>query len=266
MLAPAQRERLLRYCCMRRFALLLAIILCLPIAAPAADESLRAAQARLKEGGFYFGQVNGVYDSETSAAVSRFQIRNGLRISGQLDAETMKSLGVTAAPASAAAADARPKSDAWRRLRKTDPQFLQKLQPIATPAADNNYSSVLVLSPERLRDYVGAFILAGLDPQIGAELEFFAERVRYYSSGVLDREKIRRDLERYNQRWPERRFSLDGELKVVPQADSRVNVTFPLRYELRNGSKRSSGKVLKTLTLEVVGEDLQIVGVTERKA
>ncbi|HEV3410793.1 MAG TPA: peptidoglycan-binding domain-containing protein [Chthoniobacterales bacterium] len=251
---------------MRRLALLLAITLCLPIAAPAADESIRAAQARLKEGGFYFGQVNGVYDTETSAAVSRFQIRNGLRISGQLDAETMKSLGITAAPAPPAAAEARPDSETWRRLRKSDSEFLEKLKPSASPAGASNYSSVLVLSPERLRDYVGAFILAGLDPQTGAELEFFADRVRYYNSGILDREKIRRDLERYNQRWPERRFWLDGEVKVAPQADSRINVTFPLRYELRNGSKRSSGKVMKTLTLEVVGEDLQIVGVNERKA
>ena len=79
------------------------------------------------------------------------------------------------------------------------------------------------------------------------------------------REKIRRDLRAYNRRWPERRFWLAGEVEVEPQADSRLRVTFPLRFELRNGSKRASGKVLKTLIVEVTGEDLQIVSVNERK-
>src|SRR3712207_2098505 len=105
---------------MRRFhLLLLALSLCLPVVLSAADESIRAAQRRLKEGGFYFGELNGAYDSDTSAAVSRFQIRNGLRISGELDAETIKSLGVTAAPAPPATAEARPDKETWRRLRKT---------------------------------------------------------------------------------------------------------------------------------------------------
>ena len=40
------------------------------IAVASADDNTRAAQARLKEGGFYFGQVNGVYDSDTAAAGS----------------------------------------------------------------------------------------------------------------------------------------------------------------------------------------------------
>jgi len=246
----------------------------------AADENVRAAQTRLKESGFYFGELNGVYDGDTSAAVSRYQIRNGLPITGQLNAETSKALGLRVS----AAKPAQPDSESWRRLRKTDQQFLEQLdsrtpekrQPVTAapktqppaPSAteDSRYSSVLVLSRERLRDYVGAFILAGLDPTIGAELEFFADRVTYFNEGIVDREKIRGDLARYNQRWPERRFWLAGEVEVEPQADSRIRVAFPLRYQLRNGRKRSSGRIQKTLLLEVRGEDLQIVAVNERKA
>jgi hypothetical protein len=109
-------------------------------------------------------------------------------------------------------------------------------------------------------------VLAGIDPQIGAELEFFSERVRYYDDGVVTRDKIRRDLAEYAARWPERRFWLAGEVKVEPQPDSLVRVTFPLRFDLRHGSRHSSGKVEKTLLLEVTGDDLQIVAVNESKA
>ena len=68
---------------------------------------------------------------------------------------------------------------------------------------------------ERLRDYVGAFILAGLDPQVGAELDFFAGRVNYFGEANISREKIRGDLVRYDERWPQRRFWLAGDLVVT---------------------------------------------------
>ena len=75
----------------------------------------------------------------------------------------------------------------------------------------------------------GAFVLAGLDPHVGSETDFFAERVQYYDEGVIGREKIRKDLQRYAARWPDRRFWLDGDITAEPQNGNRVRVTFPLR-------------------------------------
>jgi peptidoglycan hydrolase-like protein with peptidoglycan-binding domain len=68
-----------------------------------ADSATQSAQQKLKEGGFYYGEINGTKDTETTAAIRRYQIRNGLKITGELDAETLHSLGVTskAAPAPA---------------------------------------------------------------------------------------------------------------------------------------------------------------------
>ena len=122
------------------------------------------------------------------------------------------------------------------------------------------------LSMERLRDFVAAFVLAGLDRNVGAETEFFADRVEYYDSGVMDREKIRQDLKRYDEQWPERHFWIAGKITLEPQSDHRVRVTFPLGFKLRNGNKQSSGKVDKTLVLESAGDDLQIVAVNEVSA
>ena len=123
-----------------------------------------------------------------------------------------------------------------------------------------------MLSRERLRDWVAAFVLAGLDPHVGAELEFFGDRVNYFDSGIVDRERIRADLRRYDEKWPQRSFRLAGQVDVQPQPDSRIRVTFPLRFELRNGSRHSSGTVKKVLLLEVTGDDLRIVAVNEARA
>ncbi|HEX8281079.1 MAG TPA: peptidoglycan-binding domain-containing protein, partial [Chthoniobacterales bacterium] len=82
---------------MNRFVVsVLAIIFCSAVQLFAADENVRAVQTRLKEGGFYFGDINGEYTSETAAAVTRYQIRNGLQISGKVDEPTAKALGVSA--------------------------------------------------------------------------------------------------------------------------------------------------------------------------
>jgi peptidoglycan DL-endopeptidase LytE len=60
-----------------------------------ADDTTRAIQQRLKDQGFYYGEVNGRGGEETSAAIRRYQIRYGLRVTGQLNEETLRSLGMS---------------------------------------------------------------------------------------------------------------------------------------------------------------------------
>ena len=59
-----------------------------------ADQTTSAVQRALKEQGFYYGDVSGQKTAETTAAIRRYQIRNGLQITGEIDAETLRSLGV----------------------------------------------------------------------------------------------------------------------------------------------------------------------------
>jgi peptidoglycan hydrolase-like protein with peptidoglycan-binding domain len=267
------------------------------------EENVRAVQSKLADEGCYFGEIDGAYSSDFSTALSRYQIRNGLPITGQLDAETSKALGAKPAVGPSTAAPEQS-SETWRGLRKRERRTSTKArqsEPAATetPSPANNETpptgtdtpiqttpvearssaeatqpvsappatgSADEFSADRLRDYVAAFVLAGLDKNVGAEAEFFADDVNYYDQGVMDREKIRADLRRYDERWPERHFWVAGKINVEPQSENRVRVTFPLGFKLRNGNKQSSGKVDKTLVLEPAGDDLQIVAVNERKA
>src|SRR6516162_1064972 len=59
------------------------------------DEQTRAIQERLREQGFYYGEVDGHGGDETSAAIRRYQIRHGLRVTGEANDETLRSLGIT---------------------------------------------------------------------------------------------------------------------------------------------------------------------------
>ena len=68
-----------------------------------ADDKLRDVQAELKSQGFYYGEVNGTEGAETTAALRRYQIRNGLGVTGKLNDETLTALGMAPAKPEATA-------------------------------------------------------------------------------------------------------------------------------------------------------------------
>ena len=288
-----------------------------------ADDNVREVQTKLSDEGFYSGEIDGAYSTELAAALSRYQVRNGFPITGQLDVETSKALGAKPAVGPSTAATGQ-NTETWRGLREGEGRASAKARerpssptdettgtstattneneeetsttapgtqsrdsssPQETPqetaaissenakpesappaTASNTGSLAPEFSLERLHDYVAAFVLAGLDRNVGAEVEFYGDRVDYYDNGTMDREKIREDLKRYDEQWPERHFWIAGKITIEPQSDNRLRVTFPLGFKLRNGNRIASGKVDKTLVLEKTGADLQIVAVNERKA
>ena len=56
--------------------------------------AVREIQTRLKNWGYYFGAVDGVYGSKTEEAVRYFQRKNGLSVDGQVGNLTLAALGI----------------------------------------------------------------------------------------------------------------------------------------------------------------------------
>ena len=78
----------------RRF--FITALFCLAAFSPMrADQAIESIQQKLKDQGFYYGEINGKKDADTTAAIRRYQIRNGLQITGEINAETQRSLGIT---------------------------------------------------------------------------------------------------------------------------------------------------------------------------
>jgi peptidoglycan hydrolase-like protein with peptidoglycan-binding domain len=57
-----------------------------------ADQTVSEVQQALKDQGFYYGEVTGEKNADTTAAIRRYQIRNGLQVTGELDEQTLKSI------------------------------------------------------------------------------------------------------------------------------------------------------------------------------
>jgi peptidoglycan hydrolase-like protein with peptidoglycan-binding domain len=76
---------------MKRSLLCFVVTFC-AISAVRADEAIRSLQQTLKSQGFYYGAVTGDKNAETTAAIRRFQIRNGLQVTGEINEETLRSV------------------------------------------------------------------------------------------------------------------------------------------------------------------------------
>jgi len=90
----------------QRLAIALVVVL-LP-ATLRADETVLATQKKLAGLGFYKGEADGQTGSQTSAAIRRYQIAEHLKVTGELNRQTLDQLGIkgsTPAPAYVAIAD-----------------------------------------------------------------------------------------------------------------------------------------------------------------
>ncbi|MBE2204250.1 MAG: peptidoglycan-binding protein [Chthoniobacterales bacterium] len=88
--------------------IVLAVFVLLVSASLRADDAVLATQKKLAQLGFYKGTPDGQMGSQTSAAIRRYQIAENLKVTGELNRQTLDQLGIkgsTPAPAYIAIAD-----------------------------------------------------------------------------------------------------------------------------------------------------------------
>lgn len=129
--------------------------------AATATEQVRDVQTELKTQGFYYGDVNGENTSETIAAIRRYQIRNGLEVTGTLSKETLDALGIRGAsarePAPPHPSTPAPRPRATPRrvepVEKSDKDFLRREEtraPAPQPPPPRSYDPSFVAPPAPL--------------------------------------------------------------------------------------------------------------------
>jgi peptidoglycan hydrolase-like protein with peptidoglycan-binding domain len=202
-----------------------------------ADSTVQQAQEELKEQGYYFGQINGDKNADTVAAIRRFQIRNGLQVTGELDQETLRALQAASASSTAtttATPQPRNLEDSGNTTDRVAPATspLRDLQTYRKqPAPAESAASVFSNTPYEMappelqqRVVIGAqtqlrrrgFYKGESDGVFGANLEFsvraFQSRLGIPPNGRLDMDTLAALGLLPGQRWrtpmeiPHRRF------------------------------------------------------------
>jgi peptidoglycan hydrolase-like protein with peptidoglycan-binding domain len=140
---------------MKKLALIIFLASVGAITTLRADDQLATVQQELKDQGYYYGQVDGQTGPETTAAIRRYQIRNGLQVDGTLSKETLDSLKIVGTdnpapagqplPPQPTTLNNEPSPTPKQNLAQSDRDFLQKQpsepvaqqpppEPAATPA------------------------------------------------------------------------------------------------------------------------------------
>jgi Putative peptidoglycan binding domain. len=150
-----------------------------------ADATVEQAQEALKQQGFYYGETTGEKNADTTAAIRRFQIRNGLQVTGELNAETLHALNsnVAVSPHNATPTPRPTISPAETDITPVVPRSRQIYSPPPNVSGGNVFSNTPyeMAPPEVQRRVIrGAQVLlrsrgyfrGNVDGMYGPELEF----------------------------------------------------------------------------------------------
>jgi peptidoglycan hydrolase-like protein with peptidoglycan-binding domain len=102
-----------------------------------ADQTIQSVQQALKEQGFYYGNVTGDKSAETTAAIRRYQIRNGLQVTGDIDPETLRSLKVNSNSAASSQPASKPAVTQSNSVRPDDSSRLGQNSLSNSPSGPN---------------------------------------------------------------------------------------------------------------------------------
>src|SRR6266508_3996862 len=99
-----------------------------------ADQTVQSVQQALKDQGFYYGNVTGDKSAETTAAVRRYQIRNGLQVTGEMNPETLRSLSINSHSAAASQSTSKPVVTQSNSVRPDDSSRLSQNASPSSPS------------------------------------------------------------------------------------------------------------------------------------
>ena len=207
-----------------------------------ADSTTESAQQKLKDGGFYYGDINGKQDADTTAAIRRYQIRNGLQITGELNAETLRSLGLTSKPASTPAP--RPQHTPG----PTPPDYVvpapaPRTTPLPYPQTNDDYENAPEPPPRphvETANIFGGTPYEAAPPQVQQDIVSRAQMILmrhgYYREGIdgLYGPALNVALRNYQARFglePSGRFDVEtlASLTLLPEQ----RLTGPRRFHRR---------------------------------
>lgn len=199
-----------------------ALFLNLPLQA---EETLAKVQRELRARKFYFGEIQGRATEETVAAIRKFQEARGIDRSGNLDAETLRALGL--------------------------------------PFRDDGKDETRIL--QECCDFVHRYWQARESGDWDREGALFASTVNYYSDGVVKLDFIRDDRKGLNAKWPNRKFTLLQRVAALVQdRRDAVQVTARVRLEVSSPLKGSQANIEDLLfRLEKSGSGWRIAAIME---
>ena len=202
------------------------ILVVLLVRSAVADPTVQQAQEALKAQGFYYGEVTGQKNADTTAAIRRFQIRNGLQVTGELNDETLLALKSPSSSTAEGTATPTPQTNASEGSANTNvAPAAPRSGPVYSPAPAVASTGVFrntpyeMAPPELQRRVIsgaqtilrrGGYFKGAIDGVYGPEMEFslraYQSRLGIALTGHLDMDTLGSLGLLPGQQFPRREF------------------------------------------------------------
>jgi peptidoglycan hydrolase-like protein with peptidoglycan-binding domain len=179
------------------------------------DEQTREVQEQLRKRHLFYGDVNGQFTPELSEALKRYQGRKNFPVTGTPDDVTLRSLGINS-PEPPAEGDDMPDVP----VLKSDVAVKRQPAIAPSPAPGAAMKQGSTASPQEIRNFLRAYFTACQSGDVNDELAFYADSIRYFDNGLVDRNYVRNELLAYDQHWPERQYQLGSSVRTWKSGDN----------------------------------------------
>lgn len=227
-----------------------------------ADEPTRHVQEELRKRHLFYGDIDGRHTPTLAAALREYQERKGFTPTGDVDAETLRSMGISE--------DGLGEQLPEVPILRSDRGLARGSNPRSGGLpffAEQAVANAPPPSREELRSFIAAYLAACESPSVNDELNYYGPRVEYFDHGIVHKTYIRNELVAYGQQWPERQYKAATNVTIGKRGNQTV-ARCRVDFELANpGQKRRAvGQTDSTFVLtRRADRGLEIVGHGEER-
>lgn len=159
-------------------------------------------------------------------------------------------------------------TDGAAKRRRPSNQDTAVSSPNVAPitAAGGKPKNSPVITPRELAKFATDYFAAMSSNDIKRQLKFYADNVKYYGNGAIDRRIVEQTLLRYQARWPHRRYTMGSQIRYG-QINSRgeIVMTFPISFTLKDGRRTVKGRTENRLSIRAATIDPRITSISEQR-
>ena len=132
--------------------------------------------------------------------------------------------------------------------------------PAGKPSENTAGKDDPVLAPTELRKFMGNHLRAMERGDMDTFLNDYSEKVDYLSAGVVSKDFIRKDKEYFNKRWPQRTYTIIGEVHTANTSyDDEKIVQFTYDYYVQRKDKSIKGTAKNSIRVKKIDNLLKII-------
>jgi peptidoglycan hydrolase-like protein with peptidoglycan-binding domain len=227
-----------------------------------ADETTRRAQEELRKRDLFYGEIDGRHTPAFETALRTYQERKGFVQTGKLDADTLRSLGVSETETGAQLPNV--------PVLRSDQAVGEGRERGAGGGSSAEQGTVIdgaPPSPQEIRTFLRNFLDACQTESLTDDLNFYGGRVEYFSHGTVTKGYIRNQLVAYDEEWPDRQYTIASPV-TLGKRGFQIVASCRINFKLSNPEQKrhAAATTENTFVLARSSEfGLEIVGLKEQR-